>query len=75
VTDMDDESSSLPPFSAAGPGPHRVRVHARGRDAGQQALLVDGDPVEEHLIQIWSAPVAPTLAIKLTDDYGKTMRP
>lgn len=74
-TDMDDESASLPPITAAGPGPYRVRVHARGRDAGQRALLVDGEAVEEHLIQIWSAPVAPTVAIKLTDAFGKTMRP
>ncbi|MGW2696108.1 hypothetical protein ACWC3Y_30610 [Streptomyces sp. NPDC001296] len=76
VTDFDDdESSSLPAFTVLGPGPYRVRVHARGRDAGQEALMVDDEPVEEHLIQVWPAPAAPTHVIKTSDTYGTTFRP
>ncbi|MGK5545796.1 hypothetical protein ACSNOH_13845 [Streptomyces sp. URMC 127] len=31
-------------------------------------------PVEEHLIQVWPAPVAPPQALKLTDELGETWR-
>ncbi|MFJ5535378.1 hypothetical protein [Streptomyces sp. NPDC093261] len=75
VTDFDDdESSSLPALTVLGPGPYRVRVHARGRDAGQEALMVEDEPVEEHLIQVWPAPAAPTQVIKTSDTYGMTFR-
>ncbi|MGW2803196.1 hypothetical protein [Streptomyces sp. NPDC001269] len=72
VTDFDDdESSSLLAFTVLGPGLYRVRVHARGRDAGQEALMVD----DEHLIQVWPAPAAPTHVIKTSDTYGTPFRP
>lgn len=38
------------------PGPHRVRVSARGRDTGDQNELAD-EPVDFYLIQLWPAPV------------------
>ena len=37
------------------PGTYRVRVSARGRDAGRAGELVDG-PVDEYLLQLWEAP-------------------
>ncbi|MFK0136596.1 hypothetical protein [Streptomyces murinus] len=74
TTDMEDEAPLLPAFTAAGPGPFRVRVHARGRDAGQEELIVEDDPVEEHLIQVWPAPAAPTQVIKTSDAYGMSFR-
>jgi hypothetical protein len=40
------------------PGPYRVRVSARGRDAGDENELAD-DAVDFYLIQLWPAPVKP----------------
>lgn len=72
-----DGLSELPDFSAAGPGPYRVRVHARGRDAANELEdLPEGqEPVEEHLIQVWSAPPVPLQVHKQTDDVGKRKLP
>lgn len=59
------------------PGSYRVRVHARGRDAGQ-ALGMTADaangPVEEHLLLAWPARPAPERVHKLTDAYGAGIR-
>ncbi|MBY8883723.1 hypothetical protein K7472_02535 [Streptomyces sp. PTM05] len=67
----------LPDFSEAGLGPYRVRVHARGRDAANEVMdLPEGaEPIEEHLIQVWSTPAAPMHVHQQTDAYGKTMLP
>jgi hypothetical protein len=66
----------LPPISVAGPGPYRVRVHARGRD---RALAVTShsepaDPVEEHLVITWPGAKAPEVRYKLTDACGAAIR-
>jgi len=75
VTDSDaDELDKLPEFTAVGPGPYRVRVHARGRDEGNRALRVSGEPVEEHLIVMWRAPYSPEVVHKATDAYGAELR-
>lgn len=52
----------------------RVRVHARGRDVGDQYVDSVPEPVEEHLVQIWPAEPAPTVAHKLTDALGRRAR-
>ncbi len=57
-----------------GAGSYRVRVHARGRDAGAARDVVNGRPVEEHLIQIWPAPPAPETIHKTTDQVGAGYR-
>ena len=46
-------------------GMYRIRVSARGRDAGTG---------EEHLIQMWRAPSAPAKLIKATDTTGHRRR-
>jgi hypothetical protein len=59
------------------PGSYRIRVHARGRDAGRALSTVsDGSarPVEEHLLLAWPAPPAPEKLHKLTDAYGASVR-
>lgn len=66
-----DEFQNLTPPGTSG---HRVRVHARGRDAGAAQDVVDGAPVEEHLIQIWPAAPAPDTIRKSTDDLGAGFR-
>ncbi len=56
----------------------RLRVHARGRDAGRDAEFIDADAgeemVEEHAIQLWPAPPAPELRHRLTDQVGAEIR-
>ncbi|MBV9445862.1 MAG: hypothetical protein JO345_08205 [Streptosporangiaceae bacterium] len=63
----------LPLLSAAGRGPYRVRVHARGRDRA----MTEGagqDPTEEHLVIAWPAAQAPETCHKLSDAYGAAIR-
>lgn len=57
-----------------GAGSYRVRVHARGRDTGADLDVVDDEPVEEHLVQIWPAPAAPEVVHKTTDEFGAALR-
>ena len=52
----------------------RVRVHARGRDIGNQYVDSVPEPVEEHLVQIWPAEPTATEAHKLTDALGQRAR-
>ncbi|MFF4652606.1 hypothetical protein [Streptomyces sp. NPDC001380] len=73
-TGVEDDESHLLPDLPTGAGPLRLRVHARGRDRGQEELVVDGEPVEEHLIQVWPAPAAPTAVRKTGDAYGAGFR-
>jgi hypothetical protein len=65
------ELQSLTP---PGAGSYRVRVHARGRDAGAARDVVNGRPVEEHLIQIWPAAPEPETIRKTTDQVGAGYR-
>ncbi len=44
----------------------RVRVHARGRDAGSARDFSDDPPDEFHLIQAWPVPRAPEIQHKLS---------
>ncbi|GGU42885.1 hypothetical protein [Streptomyces violascens] len=78
VTSDCEADEELPDFTDAQPGPFRIRVHARGRDAGEEASLndIDGDaePVEEHLVIAWPAPVAPETIHKATDRFGAGIR-
>lgn len=66
----------LPLLSAAGQGPYRVRVHARGRDRAAAATRRGerSDPMEEHLVVAWPATPAPEVCYKLTDAYGAVVR-
>jgi hypothetical protein len=57
-----------------GTGAYRVRIHARGRDAGAAADVVSGRPVEEHLVQIWPAAPGPETIRKTTDEHGAGFR-
>lgn len=72
-----DGLSELPDFTVAGPGPYRVRVHARGRDAANELIALPSgrDPVEEHLIQVWAAVPAPLRVHQQTDVVGKSALP
>jgi len=53
---------------------YRVRVHARGRDAGRGGGQVDGGRLEEHLIVIWPGPSAPPIVWKAMDVVGAYLR-
>ncbi|MFE6886709.1 hypothetical protein [Streptomyces sp. NPDC057694] len=74
ITDAHD-NDPLPPLTRIAGVPSRIRVHARGRDLGHEKLIIDGDePLEEHLIDVWPAPLAPLHVWKTTDAYGATLR-
>jgi hypothetical protein len=68
VNDTGDEE--FPDFSDLPPGPYRVRLHARGRDQANEDVMVEDEPIEEHLLQVWPAPSAPSEVHKVTDAYG-----
>lgn len=61
-----------------GPGVYRLRFHARGRDAGEEAEFIDADQgeemVEEHMIILWKAPATAEAQLKLTDGVGSANR-
>jgi len=65
------ELSGLTPPRAAD---YRVRVHARGRDAGASSDVVAGIPVEEHLVQLWPASAAAEQVHKTTDVVAKHLK-
>ena len=48
-------------------GEHRMRVSARGRDAGAADELVD-DVVDEYLVELWPASASPDAILRSTSD-------
>lgn len=73
---VDWNASGHPEFgvlTASGPGTYRMRVHARGRDAGHRADT-PGEPVEDHLIVIWSAAPAGEVVYKIDVEVGEMPR-
>jgi len=73
VTHFMDDPADLPSLASQGPGPYRLRVHARGRDRAVDHTLVD-DVVESYLIQSWPAAHQDALLVKATDAYGAQVR-
>ncbi|WP_157803870.1 hypothetical protein [Luteimicrobium subarcticum] len=49
------------------PGQYRVRVNARGRDAGSDGEFAAG-AVDWYLIELWSAPPAPDVIVRTGSD-------
>lgn len=66
----------LPNLATAGPGPYRVRVHARGRDAGHGVETVTDITgiVEEFLILCWPADGEPETVHQTRDHVGNGLR-
>ncbi|MFF4658137.1 hypothetical protein [Streptomyces sp. NPDC001381] len=73
VTHFMDDPADLPSLASRGPGPYRLRVHARGRDRAVDQILVD-DVVESYLIQSWPAAHQDAALVKATDAYGTQVR-
>jgi hypothetical protein len=71
-TGVDDPGAQGLP--ALPPGPIRLRVHARGRDAASVTWVEDDDPLEEHLIVAWPADPAEPVVIRQTDAFGAALR-
>jgi hypothetical protein len=46
------------PLSGLAPGNYRVRVSAKGRDAGADGEFADG-VVDEYVVEIWASRQAP----------------
>ena len=74
VTSGGDGPEEFLQLTPPGAGSYRVRVHARGRDAGADLDVVEDEPVEEHLLQIWPAPPTPEIIHKTTDEVGAGLR-
>lgn len=72
VAPMAERPTTLPSLSPHGPGPYRLRVHARGRDTSPDGVA--HEPVELYLVLSWPGPPAPALAHKLTDTVGEQLR-
>ncbi|MFJ8010958.1 hypothetical protein [Streptomyces sp. NPDC096339] len=69
------DATPFPSLAAYTGRPTRIRVHARGRDAARNATEPDDEhPLEQHLIQLWPAPVAELISHKLIDTTGKAHR-
>lgn len=73
VTSFMDEPADLPSLASQGPGPYRLRVHARGRDTAVDQTTVD-EVVESYLIQSWPAAHHDASLVKATDAYGAQVR-
>lgn len=71
-----DDLPDIPDLAVAGTSSYRLRVHARGRDEGQAVDTLEDEqqPIEEHLIQVWPAPLAPETTHKATDSVGAYWR-
>ncbi|MEU3961887.1 hypothetical protein AB0F42_19015 [Streptomyces buecherae] len=67
--DLDEELASL---ATSGPGPYRLRIHARGRDTAVD--LTPDDITEHYTIQAWPAQPTPPTTLKTTDNYGTQQR-
>jgi hypothetical protein len=52
-------------------GPCRVRVSARGRDAGADGEDAD-EPVDFYLVQLWPAPVEPDVIVRVGSDDARS---
>jgi hypothetical protein len=51
-------------------GCYRVRVSARGRDAGQEDEFADGI-VDHYLVEFWTAPTAPDAILRVGSDSAR----
>ncbi|MFF0343492.1 hypothetical protein [Kribbella sp. NPDC004875] len=51
-------------LDGVGAGEYRLRVSARGRDAGHDGEFADG-PVDAYLLQLWPAPARPDAILRV----------
>jgi hypothetical protein len=71
LEDWNGQRHPLPPL-AEGPGWYRLRYHARGMDAAQQADTdTSEEPIDEYLLQIWPEPDNQPAVVKLTSDAAR----
>lgn len=69
LEDWDGQRHPLPPL-APGPGWYRLRYHARGMDAAQQADTSE-EPIDEYLLQIWPQSYQEPAVVKRTSDAAR----
>jgi hypothetical protein len=74
ISAMDGGPDDLMALTPAGGGSYRIRLHARGRDAGSDLDVVEDGPVEEHLLQVWPAPARGVITRKASDAFGRATR-
>lgn len=56
-------------FATAGAGWYRVRVRARGRDAGE--VRAGDESVEEHFVSVWPGPPRPDVVHRADDAFAR----
>jgi hypothetical protein len=66
------DAPDLPVLTPFGPGPYRVRVHARGRDIAPDGVAFE--PVEDYLVITWPDRPQPEVVHRRTDQYGAELR-
>ncbi|MEW2527564.1 hypothetical protein [Streptomyces sp. NPDC047071] len=65
--------SELPLLSAQGPGPYRLRVHARGRDIARDK--VRREPTEDYLLLAWPAGTTTgTVILRASEEIQEALR-
>jgi hypothetical protein len=74
ITSGGQGPASLQGLTRPGAESFRLRVHARGRSSGAERDVVTSKPVEEHLVQVWAAPLAADRVIKTAGDRGAHSR-
>ncbi|WP_406358548.1 hypothetical protein [Streptomyces sp. NBC_00658] len=72
VASLMADAPELPVLTPFGPGPYRVRVHARGRDIAPDGVAFE--PVEDYLVITWPDRPQPDVVHKRTDRHGEQLR-
>lgn len=72
VASLMDDPPDLPVLTPSGPGPYRIRIHAKGRDIAPDAVAEV--PLEDYLLIIWPEAPGPEVVHKQTDQYGASLR-
>lgn len=72
ILTLEDGPADLPSLTPYGPGPYRLRVHARGRDIAYDGVTFE--PVEDYHLITWPAPRTPDHIHRQTDQAGASWR-
>ncbi|WP_172384250.1 hypothetical protein [Streptomyces sp. MNP-20] len=69
---LDGVIDDLPLLSAHGPGPYRLRVHARGRDLARDKAC--HDPTEDYLLLSWPAGITTgTVILRASEEIQEAL--
>ncbi|WP_159072293.1 hypothetical protein [Streptomyces sp. CMB-StM0423] len=72
ISSLMEDAPSLVVLTPFGPGPYRVRCHARGRDTAPDGVTFE--PVEDYTLMVAPGPVQPDAVHKHSDAVGDNWR-